>query len=83
MGWQLQTPKYDNRPSVYEAGEATRTWVPAPGFGLFSTRRAAVRAYLTHVEKDLKGASDAFLQMHWQTPFYRNLIRVSKIEVKA
>lgn len=79
MGWQIQRPKYSNRPSVYTGGKPTVTWVPETGYPLFPTRRAAVRAYLESVNKELKGAPDDFLQMHWQTPLYRGIVRVVKV----
>lgn len=79
--WRLQRRKVLSRPSVYDrASRPVMEWEIDPNYPPFASRKAAVRMFLEGIDKDLKGASDEFLERHWRTPFYRNMIRVTCVK---
>ena len=80
LSWRIQRPRPVSRPSVYSNEKAVIEWVDDENFKPFPSRMEAVRTYLENSDKDLKGAPDAFLQMHWRTPFYRGMVRVVKVK---
>lgn len=64
--WLIAEPHVQKRVSVYGNGVPVVEYVATDRYGRHVTRLGAMRRYLELMDRDLAGASDKMIRLHWR-----------------